>query len=79
MAVAALNKQALSHTSANDWLLLLFIDLATFYGICSTAELHLSPFGCLTSLCVFSATAVAPHQLLSTTPNQPLVCEHLWY
>ena len=54
MAVAALNKQALGYTSANDWLLLLSTDLATFHGICSTTGLHLSPFGCLTSSCVFS-------------------------
>ena len=30
MAVAVLNKQALGHRSANGWLLLLTIDLATF-------------------------------------------------
>ena len=30
MAVAALNKQALGHRSAIDWLLLLSIDLAIF-------------------------------------------------
>ena len=30
MAVVALNKQALGHTPANDWLLLLSTDLATF-------------------------------------------------
>ena len=41
MAVVALNKQALDHTLANDWLLLLSTDLATFYGICSTTGLHL--------------------------------------
>ena len=54
MAVVALNKQALGHTSANDWLLLLSTDLATFYGICSTTGLYLSPFGCLTSSRVIS-------------------------
>ena len=54
MAVAALNNQALGHASGNGWLLLLSTDLATFYGICSTTGLHLSPFGCLTSSCVFS-------------------------
>ena len=30
MAVAALNKQTQGQRLANDWLLLLFIDLATF-------------------------------------------------
>ena len=49
MAVAAPNKQALGQRSANDWLLLLSIDLATFYDISSTTGLHLSPFGGLTS------------------------------
>ena len=53
MAVAALNKQALGHTSENDWLLLLSTNLATSYGIYSTTGLHLSPFGCLTSSRVF--------------------------
>ena len=67
MAVAALNKQALGQRSANDWLLLLSIDLATFYGICSTTGLHFSPFGCLTSSRVFSP----PLSWLPTTPNQP--------
>ena len=60
MAVAALNKQALGHT--NDWLLLLSTDLATFYGICGTTGLHLSPFGCLTSSCVF------PHHFHGSPP-----------
>ena len=36
MAVAELNKQALGHSSANDWLLLLSIDVATFYVVLST-------------------------------------------
>ena len=54
MAVVALNKQALGQTLANDWLLLLSIDLATFYDISSTTGLHLSPFGGLTSSRVFS-------------------------
>ena len=70
MAVVALNKQALGHTSANDWLLLLSTDLATFYGISSTTGLHLSPFGCLTSSHVF------PHHLRGSPPpptNHPYV------
>ena len=54
MAVAALNKQALGHRLANDWLLLLSIDLATFYDVLNTRGLHLSPFGGLTSACVYS-------------------------
>ena len=69
MAVAALNKQALGHTSANDELLLLLTDLATFYGICSTTRLHLSPFGCLTSH-VFSPPL---SWLPTTTPMRALV------
>ena len=40
-------KQALGQRSANHWLLLLSIDLATFYDISSTTGLHLSPFGSL--------------------------------
>ena len=75
MAVAALNKQALGYTSANDWLLLLSTDLATFYGIFSTTGLHLSPFGGPTSSRVF----FPPLPWLPTTPNQPPLCEHLWY
>ena len=51
MAVVTLHKQALGCRSPNDWLLLLFIDLATF--VIFGAQ-HLSPFGSLTSLCVFS-------------------------
>ena len=54
MAVAALNKQALGHRLANGWLLLLTIDLATFYDISSTTGLQLTPFGGPTSSCVFS-------------------------
>ena len=65
MAVVALNKQALGYTSANDWLLLLSTDLATFYGIFSTLGLHLSPFGCLTSSRAFSPSL----SWLRTTPN----------
>ena len=72
MAVAA---PGTGPTSANDWLLLLSTDLATFYGICSTTGLHLSPFGCLTSSRVFSL----PLPWLPTTPNQPPLCEYLWY
>ena len=53
MAVAALNKQTLGQRLANDWLLLLSIDVATFYGISSTTGIYFSPFGCLTSSCVF--------------------------
>ena len=69
MAVAALNKQALGQRSANDWLLLLTIDLATFYDISSTTGLHLSTYGGLTSSRVFfPTTAVAPHQPQPTTP-----------
>ena len=75
MAVAALSKQALGQRSANDWLLLLSIDLATFYDISSTTGLHLSPFGGLTSSHVFSL----PLLWLPTTPNQPPLCKHLWY
>ena len=41
MAVVALNKQALGQRLANYWLLLLPIDLATFYDISSTKRLHL--------------------------------------
>ena len=52
MAVAALNKQALGHKSANYWLLL-SIDLATFYDVSSTKGLHLSIFGGLTLSHVF--------------------------
>ena len=55
MAVVALNKQALGHRSANGWLLLLTIDLATFYDISSTTGLHLSPFGGPTSSHVFKS------------------------
>ena len=52
-AVVALNKQALDHRLANYWLLLLFIDLATSYDVSSTRGLYLSPFGGITSSCVF--------------------------
>ena len=62
MAVPALNKQAMGHILANDWLLLLSTDLATFYDICSTTELYLSPFGCLTSSRVF------PHHFCGSPP-----------
>ena len=61
MTVVALNKQALGHRSANDWQLLLSIDLATFYNVSSTRGLHLSPFGGLTFLPVFPTTTVALH------------------
>ena len=67
MAVAALNKQALGQRSANYWLLLLTIDLATFYDISSTTGLHLSPFGGITSSHVF------PHHPQPTTPMRALV------
>ena len=53
MAVAVLNKQALGQRLANYWLLLLSIDLATFYDASSTRGLHLSSFVGLTSLRVF--------------------------
>ena len=53
MAIAALNKQALGHTLANYWLLLLSIDLGTFYDVSNTTGFHLSLFGGLTSSCVF--------------------------
>ena len=54
MAVAVPNKQGLGHRSTNGWLLLLIIDLATFYDISSTTGLHFSPFGGPTSSRVFS-------------------------
>ena len=68
MAVAALNKQALGYRLANYWLLLLSIDLATFYGVSSTIGLHLSLFVGLTSSHVFPTTAVAPHHAQPTIP-----------
>ena len=68
MAVPALNKQALGHKLANGWLLLLTIDLASFYDILSATELHLSPFGGPASSRVFSP----PVPWLPTTPtNHP--------
>ena len=74
VAVAALNKQALGHRSANDWLLL-SIDLAPFYDNSSTTGPHLSPLGGLTSSHVFFPLL----PWLPTTPNKPHLCEHLWY
>ena len=75
MALAALNKQALGPRSANDWLLLLPIDLATFYDISSTTGLYLSTFGGLTSSRVFSppllwlpTAVVAPHHCCGSPP-----------
>ena len=65
MAVAAFNKQALGHRSANNWLLLLSIDLAAFYDISSTTGLHLNPFKGLTSSRVFSP----PLPWLPTNPQ----------
>ena len=62
MAVAALNKQALGHRSANGWLLLLYIDLATFYDVSSTPGLHFSPFSGPASSCVF------PHHCHGSPP-----------
>ena len=67
MAVVALNKQALGHRLANDWLLLLSIDLATFYDVSSIRGLHLSPFGGLTFLRVFLATTMALHHSYVST------------
>ena len=67
----AINKQALGHRSANCWLLLLSIDLPTFYDVSSTRGLHLSAFGGLTSSRVFyhcrsSSPTPTNHLYLST-------------
>ena len=62
-AVAALNKQALGHRLVNYWLLLLSIDLATFYDVSSTRRLNLSPFGGLTPSHVY------PHHYHVSPPS----------
>ena len=78
IAVAALNKQKLGQSLANHWLLLLSIDLATFYDVSSITGLHLSPLGGLTSSGVFSSplpwlptTTVAPHHYRGSPPPPP--------
>ena len=73
MAVAALNKQALGQRSANYWLLLLSIDLVTFYDVPSTVGFHLSPFAGITSSHFFPVTAMAPRHPQPTTPMQASV------
>ena len=70
MAVAAFNKQAQGHRSANYWLLLLSIDLAAFYDASSTRGLYLSSFGGLTSSRVFPHYY---HGFLPSPTNHPYV------
>ena len=65
MAVVALYMLALGQRWANHWLLLLSIDLDTFYDISNKTGLYLSLFGGLTSSHVFSP----PLPWLPTTPK----------
>ena len=70
MAIVALNKQALGYRSRNYWLLLLSIDLATFYDVSSTRGFHLNLFRSLTSSHILSCLY---HGFPPLPTNQPYV------